>query len=819
MSVTLVAGTGSAAPAGSGHTVPLGDTGWRVWRAGLLRGAGFPVDGLHRFAEPDLAAAADAANAAAADAGRRRDAGAEAGMARFEAAFDAAAARLGATVHELAGDPLFREALTWQNPVAVTTMLDPLLRHGPAPKRDVGRREKEARVARYWARYCAKNDTIGFFGPVCWVDVGDDDIAVTAVPGPGLVRGRRTYLEWWALAALADRLAADPVVRPWLPCAPQPMLSVADGAVLHPLRGRVPLSRAEAAVLAGCDGRRPAAEIARRAVADASSGLRREQDALLALESLAEREIVIWGLDLPLSLCAEDVMAERLEAIGDPAARARATGAYRELRASRDRAAAAAGDAHALRSALDDLGETFSRLAGRPATRAAGQTYAGRTVCYEDTVRDLDIAVGHRVLDELAPPLSLLLISARWLTAELARAYEAALREVYHDLGGGPGSAPVSLSELWYLAQGLFYGAGAKPADAVAADFTRRWSELLALDSGARAVRYRSEELADRVRATFPADRPGWAFARYHSPDVHILASSVAAIGRGEYGFALGELHAAWVALSSELFVTVHPDPPALREFVGRDVGSGRLHPLLPETWPRLTARTSDGLRDPAEAQLGFMPAPGADPACLLPITALTVSDVDGQLTVTATDGRHWPLVEALGAYLSTLSVDAFKLLGSFRHSPRVTVDRLVVARETWRLELAEVTFDAVKSERRRYLAARAWRAELGLPERVFVKLDTELKPFYVDLTSPAYVNLLGRALRTARAEAAGPAGLTVIEMLPAPEQAWLPDRAGRRYASELRLQVVDPEPAAWTRTQWTVAGGAAGRAAGGGPR
>jgi hypothetical protein len=40
---------------------------------------------------------------------------------------------------------------------------------------------------------------------------------------------------------------------------------------------------------------------------------------------------------------------------------------------------------------------------------------------------------------------------------------------------------------------------------------------------------------------------------------------------------------------------------------------------------------------------------------------------------------------------------------------------------------------------------------------------------------------------------------MTITEMLPTPEQAWVPDRAGRRYVSELRLQVVDPQPARWT--------------------
>jgi hypothetical protein len=802
MPTPRIAGRDAAAPAESDHTVPLGSTGWRVWRWGLLRAAGFPADGVDRFAEPGLAAAADAVCCGTGGADRAQSGPAQFERARFDKfdeEFDRALARLGVTLHELTGNPLFREAVTWQNPAAVRTMLDPVRRHGPAAPRTSSRREKELGIARYWARYCGKNDSIGFFGPVCWVEVGDADVAVAARPGPGLVRARRTYLERWALVALGDRLAEEPAIRRWLPPKLQPMLALADGALVHPVRGVLPLGRAEAAVLAACDGRRPAVEVARRAVADTRSGLRREDDALLALGSLADRKIVVWGPDLPVSLNAEEVLQEQLEAIGDPAARQAACAALARLRAGRDLVAAAAGDPGALPSALDELGDTFTRVAGQAATRAPGQMYAGRTVCFEDTDRDLEMTVGRRLLDALAPPLSLLLTSARWLTAELARAYAAVLRDIYRDLAGPSGAGPVPLNELWYLAQGLFYGSAEKPADTVSAEFARRWSALLGLDGAVREVQYGSAELADPVRETFPAARPGWAFARMHSPDVHVLAPSVEAIAAGEYGFVLGELHAAWSALNSEFFVVAHPDPAALREYVRRDVGAGRLHPLLPDSWPRLTARTNDGLRHPSEPQLGFLPAPGSDPARLLPVPALRVSDVDGELVAGARDGRQWPLLEAFGGYLSTVAVDAFKLLGSFRHSPRATIDRLVVARETWRRELAELAFATVKDERKRYLAVRAWRADLGLPEQVFVKLDSEVKPFYVDLTSPAYVNVLCRSVRSARASATGAVGATITEMLPTPEQAWVPDRAGRRYASELRLQAVDPQPARWT--------------------
>nr|BFE87622.1 hypothetical protein GCM10020093_102230 [Planobispora longispora] len=38
------------------------------------------------------------------------------------------------------------------------------------------------------------------------------------------------------------------------------------------------------------------------------------------------------------------------------------------------------------------------------------------------------------------------------------------------------------LSDLWYLAQGMLFGAGPRPVDAIAEEFARRWSELFGLD-------------------------------------------------------------------------------------------------------------------------------------------------------------------------------------------------------------------------------------------------------------------------------------------------------------------------------------------------
>lgn len=763
------------------HLVPLGDTGWSVWRDAVLRTTGFPASGLDRFGAPDCARAADALLA-----GDLED-------DQFDKEFALAQAAGARTCVALAADPAFREAVAWQSATAMSA-LDGLLRAGPGAHRNRKRREREALVARYWQRYTAKNETVGFFGPAAWATVDPAAPAITAHVGPTVVRDRQVHLEHWALTAYAHRLAEDPLIRRWLPPALHPHLTLdaANRCVLRPALPPVPVSPAEAAALAACDGRRPAVAVVADLVAGAA--VRTEDDGYLLLERLADRDLVTWHGDLPQGPDAEDVLRQLIAGIGDDGPRGRAAAGMTRLDDARRVVVSAAGDADRVTTALARLGQVFTDVTGVPAQRKAGQTYAGRGVCVLETVRDLDVVVGGRLLADLAEPLALLLRAARWLTAALADAYGQALRELYAELADG---TPVRLADLWYLAQGALFGAAERPVDRVAGEFVRRWAELFGLDrihdvpAGEPVVRT-AAELAPTAERIFAAAAPGWSAGRLHSPDLQIRAVDADAVARGDYEVVLGELHAAWPTFDCAVFTRWHPDPEALRQALAADLGGHRIRPLFPTDWPRYTGRVAHTLDGPTDRQLGFAAAPGADPDRLLAATSVTVApDAAGDLVATAPDGHTWPLLEMFSAMLSMHAVDGFKLVGAAPHTPRITVDRLVVARETWRTTVEATGLANVTGERARYLAVRAWRRALELPERVFVKVAAETKPVFVDLTSPIHAGYLCTMLRGARAGA-----VTISEVLPDTGDNWVADAAGERYFSELRLQLVDPERA-----------------------
>ncbi|GLX00438.1 thioesterase domain-containing protein [Microtetraspora sp. NBRC 16547] len=777
----------------AGHLVPLGDTGWSVWRDVVLRSTGFPADGLDRFAAPYCAQAADELLAG------------DAGEEQFDKAFGQALADGAAQACQVAADPLFREAVTWQNRNMLVT-LDALVRGGPGQSRNRPRRVRELAVAKYWQRYCAKNETIGFFGPVAWADLDPRGQVADVRIGPGLARRRRTDLEDWALRAYAARLAEDPRIRRSLPPALQPHLVLDGRQVSRPAQPPVPVSAAEAALLARSDGRRSAAEVVAEVVGDA--GIRTADDAYLLLDRLAERGLLAWHGELPQSPDAERELRQLLTGIEEPDVRTEAVAGLDRLCAARDAVAAAAGDPDALLVALETLDAEFTAVTGLSAQRRAGQTYAGRGLVYEDTVRDVQVTFGGPLLDVLADPLALLLGAARWLTAELAAAYGAALRELYEELRAD--AAEVRLADVWYLAQGLLFGSGDRPVDTVARELAERWAKLFGLadvPEGTAELRFTAAELAAAAASAFPAVAPGWSVGRLHSPDLQICADSVEALERGDYLVVLGELHAAWPTFDCAVFTRTHPDPEALRTALAADVGRHRIRPLYPIDWPRLTGRMAHSLDGPTDRQLGWTAAPGVDPDRLLPAAAVLVTEVDGELVAQDPGGRRWPLIEMFSELVSMHAVDGFKLTAAapHGHTPRIVIDRMVVARRTWRTTTGATGLADASGERAAYLAVRRWRRELGLPERVFVKLSTEIKPSYVDLTSPLYASLFCAMVRKAHLAEGPDVRLVVTEMLPTPDQAWLSDAEGRRYFTELRMHAVDPVPAPFTAAGGSV--------------
>jgi hypothetical protein len=138
---------------------------WALWRDFAVRSTGFGIAGLDVFGAPDE----------------------EERLA------------------QVARDPRFREAVAWQSRGALRGGVDKLAAGGESPSR---RRRRADVVAGYWQRYCAKNDTIGFFGPLGWGRFAEEGEAIEVRAG-ALQAERVVHLETWAVEAVARAVGDD----------------------------------------------------------------------------------------------------------------------------------------------------------------------------------------------------------------------------------------------------------------------------------------------------------------------------------------------------------------------------------------------------------------------------------------------------------------------------------------------------------------------------------------------------------------------------------------------------------------------------------
>lgn len=831
------------------HLIGLIDPEWALWRCVCLRGAGFPVRQVLEMAVPACATATDELIRAEDELQKAKNDALQAlnsnltlvddkqrialfkikqaikknqvpvtlpviddvrkkleaylaakkhflqAQSDFENAFQGATLQVSQAIHTIARNGRLREAITWQNRRALQTGIASLLQQSPENTRqDSKQRKHEALAANYLQRYCTKNDTIGFFGPFGLARLTTDGAAITVHAGKDLLAKRSVYFEGWCIDTFAEMLMKEKPLRPWIAPRRFPQTRIENTTLCLPFTKPIHLSKNEAAVLSACDGTRIAKELALDLIGKPSNSLTSEQEVYNILEQLHATKRISWSLELPAEGAhPEQALRRALERIGDGHLRKECLDMLDTLEAARDGVAQAAGKAEQLDAALAQLEATFIELTEKDATRSAGKAYAARTLVYEDCLRDIDVELGPDFLLAFSEPLTLLLVSARWFTYQAATIYRQAFQEAFTELVEDSGSRTVDFPTFWLWVQPLLIDEEVMPLNALTAQFQQRWLDILGMSEEQRHIAFTSNQLLLDVLTTFDAPGPGWRSACYHCPDVLIQASGPEAIRDGDYQIVLGELHIAMNTLQASAFLTQHPNPQDLVRNAALDIPEPRILPIMSrQSFP--ISRGRSGLITPKDFRLEYAPDAFAvpDPQTLTTSELVVEQSRDG-LIVRTRDGRlRFDIIEVFAEFLAKMVCSCFKIVCPGKHTPRVTIDRLVMIRESWSFAPAEIPFASEKDAAARFIAARRWMQAHRLPRFVFVKVPSEPKPCFLDFESPVYVESFAKMVRHTMQVNPSEASIQVSEMLPVPDESWLPDIEDQRYTSELRFVAVD---------------------------
>lgn len=758
----------------SSHVIRLGSGPWLLWRECAIRSAGLPASMASRFSDPVIAREAEAAGSG------------DLSAAAYEAAYDRARWRSVDALRSFVDDARFREAVAWQNPTVAREWMCRLARSGD--NRKLRKARYASAVTAYAQRYTTKNDTISYFGPVGWARWEPTVPGVEVRTGRHLLRSRTLYFEDWTIVEIARRLSREPALQRW--ARPRPVAGChREGTVLHrPYGAAVVLEPAQARLLDLCDGSRSVTTICEALGHE-------EQEVIKQLRAWSDSELVHFDYVGPVEARPEITLRAALDGVGDPDARRWALDVLARMEEARDALCHARGDPERVVEELTALDRTFVEVTGMAPSRRPGQSYAGRTLVYEEATRDLDVVLGGRILDRLAPPLDIVLSSASWLVARAGAALLEALRQIVHAHCQRHGVGGMRLPDLLARATRILHpqAGGDSPLAQVRTAFQRQWAELVGLPADGRQHTVTVRQIAGRSTELFPAQPPPWPGAVHFSPDLMIVPADRTSLTSGNCTFVLGELHLANNTLQARPFVQQHDHPEALVTAVEADYGRTRTYSVPTRKWPQVNSRTYPGAILARSYRYWCLhDDSGGAAGPVLPAAAMTVYEEDGSLFVRTPDGARLPLADVLDEQLSWAVVNLFQPIADGPHQPRVSLDSLVLHRETWQVDPADLSWLLRTGPAERFRLVQPWRQRLGMPMRVFYRTQRGAKPCYLDFSSPALVEHFCRQVAAGRGDARS-SPVTVTEMLPDLDHVWLPDHRGETYTSEFRMVCVNP--------------------------
>ncbi|RXT29799.1 hypothetical protein B5P46_01625 [Rhizobium leguminosarum] len=632
------------------------------------------------------------------------------------------------------------------------------------------RRAQERRFATYLHRFCAKNDTASFFGPMGYGSLFDTAIDdATTAKAPGKHNGRKVYLAFWAVQELARLIAANPRLRPHLIVRVHPLLHI-DG---------------ERAVLGGKELPLPAE--ARHLLQRACTSVTCVSEAattpleMRLFDRLVARKLATLEIPIPSTVLDPLAYLRRFvtNALG-PAAHE----VLLIVDRIEDALAGMAAGTFAMRVAAAVRLEQAVGEIGLPTRRSAGATYADRTLSYEEcdggaNILRLSPAASKRVLTRLQPVLDLM--GAYGLRR--ARDVRATCVSAFRLLADGRSAIPYVefIDGLHRLdTDGRLEKSGR------AAEFQEKLENLAAMRVCDGAVRMDVSDVAALV-----GEDDGCGL--YTSPDLLFAARDLRAIAEGEATLVLGETHQFVACWGSQMMF--HPRAEDARQrtvamLEGIGIGTrlatilhtrvhkGLVHESFPGTFVEVSGDAGPGARRIALRDLNVAMLGG------------TLSIVD------RTSGTAFALYHSgddkahIWAFAPPRVSPAPIRLGTF--TPRIHVGDVVYQRARWELDETTIaTLDARHDELTAMRDLRRIARERGMPKRTFVRVPSEKKPLFLDLDSPNACAVVHELLR---ANGRG----SCSEMLPDSDGLWLRDGQDDGYCIELRTTCFRPGPATY---------------------
>lgn len=405
--------------------------------------------------------------------------------------------------------------------------------------------------------------------------------------------------------------------------------------------------------------------------------------------------------------------------------------------------------------------------------------YSDRLLLYEECLGDLtECVLGGALMRAMSAQLSPILQLSEAYARLRAERDQRILRSIWQRIEPKTGGSIGFLSYLHFLASNHYRDIS--PTADTLDEFLEELHSLVQRHSDGRRACLRSSDLPR------PALQSDDSRCLYSSIDLLIAAPNVEALQAGQFQLVLGECHPQpllWVFPTAYFLEEPSTLATPINEYLGTQSGSSvsaqiafsRKSKIFPYVLPGYVIELRPHYPD----------------CQAIPAAEVQIRDVDGRLSLWAGATRlqlYSPLTRRdTGADpLAPFALPGVEppLVDMGDHTPRIEIDNIVYQRERW-VVTSESLADIRLKDFDRFLDLWRWKSRLNLPDEIFVRIQGEPKPIYIDLTNYFLADLLDRLARKT-------SKLVITEMVPNTEELWLDGREGQ-HSSELRIMAFRP--------------------------
>jgi Lantibiotic dehydratase, N terminus len=422
--------------------------------------------------------------------------------------------------------------------------------------------------------------------------------------------------------------------------------------------------------------------------------------------------------------------------------------------------------------------------AGIDLSRDQGKMYVGRFPVYEDCGRNLYLELGGSLVQELYDQMEILMPLYTWLAGAIAVKLHDRYLDCWHGLVKDISSINDEVDFISFLSTIQANDYTEQVINEIRNLLYKCWMQVGEGSDNLEEISLSANDLVNILkflRQEEPrADRFPCFNINVHSPDFMLSASDKQSILEGNYSIVIGEIHPAVHTVSQPVAQPFCPYKQEVRAEVEEILSPNTLIVAdSPNTYQRSHI---DWLDVPQLMQVVLPDSVGRVPESrCLPAGNGRVKLKNGVLTYV--DQLMKVEQDILTVIPSEMHRACFELasdvIGSSL-SPRIILGRMILKRRSW--NIVEESLGALSQpseDLHSYLYWRQWAKSRDMPRFVFVKLEGEPKPVYIDFCNPLSIDILANFSK--RKEP-----MKFSEMRPAPNELWLSDSRGD-YCSEFR--------------------------------